>query len=108
MPSALAAPNRDFKPLERNIMPQVADLKQSTSHGDLTLNEYMNHSMFCAQSMIMVHKGKVVYEAYPSMKLTNLHSTASTGKITVGLVEAQLIKEVKVNVDKLITHYVPE
>ena len=108
MPSAFAAPNRVYKPLERNINPQVADLKQSTSRGDLTLNEYMNHPMFRAQSMIMVHKGKVVYEAYPGMKPTDLHLTASTGKITVGLVIAQLIKEGKVNLDKPITHYVPE
>ena len=108
MPSAESAPNEEYKPLERNIKPEIRYIKQETSKGDLTLEEYMNDPLYRAQSIIMVHKGKVVYEDYPGMRPTDRHLTASTGKITVGLVLTQLIEEGKVDLQKPITHYVPE
>lgn len=108
MPSAEASPNIEYKTLERNLRPELLNLKQSTSQGDLSLEDYMVDPLYRAQAMIMVHKGKVVYESYPGMRPTDRHLTASTAKITVGLVLMQLISEGKVDLRKPITKYVPE
>ncbi|GAM66773.1 hypothetical protein JCM19236_3103 [Vibrio sp. JCM 19236] len=34
---------------------------------------------------MLIHEGKVVYEAYPGMKPTDRHIWASSSKTTVGL-----------------------
>jgi CubicO group peptidase (beta-lactamase class C family) len=108
MPSAEASPNVNYQALERDLRPELLYLKQSTSKGDLTLQEYMVDPLYRAQAMIMVHKGKVVYESYPGMRPTDRHLTASTGKITVGAVLMQLIAEGKIDLKKPITEYVTE
>ena len=94
--------------MERDLRPELLYLKQSTSKGDLTLQEYMVDPLYRAQAMIMVHKGKVVYENYPGMRPTDRHLTASTGKITVGAVLMQLIAEGTIDLKKPITEYVTE
>jgi CubicO group peptidase (beta-lactamase class C family) len=108
MPSAEAAPNINYRPLERDLRPELRYLTTQISKGDMTLQDYMTDPLYRAQAMIMVHKGKVVYEAYPGMRPTDRHLTASTGKITVGAVLMQLIAEGKLDLQKPITEYVPE
>ena len=108
MPSTEAAPNAIYKPLDRNIKPEIRYVKQATSQGDLTLEEYMNHPLYRAQAMVMVHKGKVVYESYPGMRPTDRHLTASTGKISLGAVLMQMIAQGKLDLQKPIIDYVPE
>ncbi|MDA2950771.1 MAG: serine hydrolase [Actinomycetota bacterium] len=108
MPSTEASPNINYQALKRDLRPELLYLTQSTSGGGLTLQEYMINPLYRAQSMIMVHKGKVVYENYPGMRPTDRHLTASTAKITVGGVLLQLIAEGKIDLRKPITEYVPE
>ena len=108
MPSAEASPNINYKPLERDLRPELRHLTTTTSKGEMALQDYMTDPLYRAQAMIMVHKGKVVYEAYPGMRPTDRHLTASTGKITVGAVLMQLIAEGKLDLEKPITEYVPE
>lgn len=108
MYAAESAPSMEYKPLERNIKPEIRNLRQQTSKGDITLEEYMNDPLYRAQGLMMVHKGKVVYESYPGMRPSDRHLTSSTGKITCGLVVAQLIKEGKIDEKNNIVDYVPE
>lgn len=108
MPSAEATPNIDYKPLERAIRPELELLTTKTSKGDMALKNYMTDPLYRAQAMVMIHKGKVVYEAYPGMRPTDRHLTASTAKITVGAVLMQMIAEGKIDLKKPITYYVPE
>ncbi|AIL73353.1 serine hydrolase domain-containing protein [Vibrio vulnificus] len=108
MPSAESVPNIDYKPLTRKIDEKIGSITQPTSLGDITLDEYVNHPLYRTQAMVMIHKGEVVYEAYPGMQPTDRHLTASTGKITTGLVLAQLVDEGKVDLNKPIVDYVPE
>ena len=108
LPSALSRPNEDYKPLARNINSRIGDLKTETGQGMLSLDEYMENPMFRTQAMIMVHKGQVVYEAYPGMNKNDRHVWYSTAKTTVGLVMAKLVQEGKVDTDKLVPEYIPE
>ncbi|MBE0639370.1 MAG: beta-lactamase family protein [Bacteroidales bacterium] len=108
MYSAESAPSMEYRPLERNIRPEIRNVRQQTSKGNITLEEYMNDTLYRAQGMMMIHKGKVVYESYPGMRPSDRHLTSSTGKITCGLVIAQLIKEGKIDEKKNIADYIPE
>lgn len=108
MPSAEAAPSVTYRPLERDLRPELQFLTMQTSKGEMTLSHYMTDPLYRAQAMLMIHKGKVVYEAYPGMRPTDRHLTASTGKITVGALLMQLIAEGKIDLKKPITDYVPE
>ncbi|MEA3438332.1 MAG: serine hydrolase domain-containing protein [Thermodesulfobacteriota bacterium] len=108
MQTAIASPNMDYKPLERNIKPELAELKTQTGQGELSLAEYVDHPYFKLQAIILVHKGKVVYEAYPGMKRSDRKIWASAAKTTTGLIMAMLVAEDKVKLNQPVTKYVPE
>jgi CubicO group peptidase (beta-lactamase class C family) len=108
MKTAVASPSMQYKPLERDIHPELGNLKAKTSKGELTLNEYAVHPHFRLQALIFIHKDKVVFETYPGMKPTDQKIWASSAKTTVGLVMAMLVEEGKVSLEKGIGEYIPE
>lgn len=100
------APHETYKPLEIVIDEKVGQLRQKTSQGELTLDEYVDHKLFRLQGIMLLHKGKVVYQKFPGMNPTDRHVWASSTKTTVGLVVAMLAEEGKVDVSKPVTDYV--
>jgi CubicO group peptidase (beta-lactamase class C family) len=108
METAVASPSMQYKPLERDIRPELGNLKAKTSKGELTLNEYAVHPHFRLQALIFIYKGKVVFETYPGIKPTDQKIWASSAKTTVGLVMAMLVEEGKVSLKKGIGEYIPE
>lgn len=58
--------------------------------------------------VIVLHKGKVVYERYPDMDPNDRHITASIAKSFVGTVIADLIDQGQLNEQDAITTYLPE
>ncbi|MGE5264473.1 MAG: serine hydrolase domain-containing protein [Acidobacteriota bacterium] len=108
LPTAMSMPNVKYKPLEYKLDARVGALKQKTdSKGELTLDQYVKDPTFRHQGVVMVHKGKVIFEAYPGMNPTDVHFWASSGKTTVGLVMAQMAEEGKFKEKEPITTYVP-
>jgi len=107
MPTGIASPNYDYKPLERDLRPELENLKTTTGKGELTLKEYAVHPQFRLQAMIFIYKGKVVYETYPGMKRTDRKVWASAAKSSAGLVMAMLEQEGKVDLSKPVVEYVP-
>jgi CubicO group peptidase (beta-lactamase class C family) len=55
--------------------------------------------------MIMAHKGRVVFEAYPGMNPTDMHIWMSASKTTFGLMVMYLEADGKVDMEKPITAY---
>ncbi|MGF1682787.1 serine hydrolase domain-containing protein [Photobacterium minamisatsumaniensis] len=109
MPTAIASPNEEYKPLVKAINPELSKLTVNTqAKGELTMDEYLADPAFRTQGFMLIHEGKIVYEAYPGMKPTDRHVWASAAKTTVGLIVAQLVEEGKVDPNKPITTYVPE
>lgn len=109
MPTALASPNDEYKPLKRNIQSDLDNLMVETkTKGKMTMKDYLADPQFRTQGFMLIHKGEVVYEAYPGMKKTDRHVWASSAKTTVGLVMAQLVAEGKVDPSKPATEYVPQ
>jgi CubicO group peptidase (beta-lactamase class C family) len=98
-----------YKPLEKKLHPTVGDKVSFTvKEGELTLNEYVVHPNHRVQAVVMIHKGKIVYETYPGMNPTDLHAWMSPGKTTVALVIAQLEAEGKIDMNKEVVEYLPD
>jgi CubicO group peptidase (beta-lactamase class C family) len=105
----LAAPNSKFEPFDYALVPAIEDIVITTeSEGPLSLRDYIVHPTFRHQGMMMVHKGKVVYEAYPGMSSTDVHLWASASKTITGLLTATLIEEGKLDTSVPVTRYVDE
>ncbi|EGQ9287871.1 serine hydrolase [Vibrio parahaemolyticus] len=109
MRTAIAEPAPTEKKLEVAIDPRIGQVKFDTKNsGVLKLDEYINHEHHRVQGVMMIHKGKIVYQAYPGMNPNDYHVWMSAAKSTVGLVIAQLIDEGKVDINAPIVNYVPE
>lgn len=108
LPSTVSSPNEQYIPLKTNVNKKIGKISAETKQGELTLDEYVNHPMFRLQGVMMIYKGKVVYQAYPGMNPNSQHVWMSAAKSTVGLVVAQLVAEGKVDPEKPITEYVPQ
>ncbi|OEE87900.1 serine hydrolase, partial [Enterovibrio norvegicus FF-162] len=109
VPTAVSSPAEEYKPLARNIQHQLDNLLvQTESKGELTMADYLADPQFRTQGFVLIHEGKLVYEAYPGMKPTDRHIWASAAKTTVGTVIAMMVEEGKVDPQAPITNYVPE
>lgn len=59
--------------------------------------------------IIVLHKGKIVYEAYPAgLTQDGIHSAMSVSKSFTGMLASILIAEGTINPQKLVTDYIPE
>jgi CubicO group peptidase (beta-lactamase class C family) len=80
---------------------------ESTKAESVPLHEYLVGPKQ-VQAMLMMHKGKVVFEIYPGMNPDDLHVWMSASKTCVGLICNLLHDEGKLDFDKTVGVYVPE
>ena len=108
MHTQMVMPDGPVAYLERAIDPRLNDLTFKTKDGASTdkLGDYLVGPSR-KQAMMMAHKGKVVFEAYPGMNPNDNHLWMSTGKTTSGLLLAQLVAEGKVSMDDMSSKHVP-
>jgi CubicO group peptidase (beta-lactamase class C family) len=107
--TAASMPNHQYQPLQQHPNKKLGSaVTFPVTEGELTLDEYVVHPNHRVQGVLMVHKGKVVYQAYPGMNPMDMHAWMSPGKATVGLVMAQLEAEGKIDMQKEVVHYLPE
>jgi len=107
--SAVSLPNYEYQALQQHPNKKLGSaVTFPVKEGELTLDEYVVHPNHRVQGVLMVHKGKVVYQAYPGMSPMDMHVWMSPGKATVGLVIAQLEAEGKIDMQKEVVDYLPE
>ncbi|MFA0085962.1 serine hydrolase domain-containing protein [Vibrio sp. 10N.261.51.F12] len=95
--------------LERNLNADIGDIVVTTdSEGDVAMDDYFFHSTFRHQGVMMIHKGQVVYEAYPGMTPTDNHIWMSSSKSLTGLIVAMLDEDKLLNLDAPVTTYAKE
>ena len=107
LPMALTPPVGDVSQLKRS---PVASVKKTTFvRGDgstsIPLNEYVMNDKSRFQAVMILHKGKVVYEAYPGLNPERPHFWASVSKTTVGLLVSMLEEDGLIDVNKPVTDY---
>ena len=109
LPTAYSSPNPRYMPLEVAIDGRIGSAVRFTAkEGEMSLDKYVAHPNHRVQGVLMVHKGKIVYQAYPGMNPMDRHVWMSPGKATVGLIMGMLAEEGKIDVDKPVSTYVPE
>jgi len=105
----LAVPMAETRELKREINRHFDDLTFKANDGSTTprLKDYLAGPKR-VQAMIMAHKGKVVFEAYPGMNPTDMHVWMSASKTTCGLMIMYLEADGKVDMENPITTYAPQ
>jgi CubicO group peptidase (beta-lactamase class C family) len=74
----------------------------------LSLNEIINDKASPLQGVMVLHKGKVVFEQYPGMRKNDNHVWMSNAKPVTSLLIAQLEDEEKIDVNKPLSVYMKE
>lgn len=93
--------------LEVDTMDQIGDIEATTKLGTVSLRAALEDPRSRLQAIAVVHKGKLVFEAYPGMQPFHRHSWNSASKPVFGLLIHQLVTEGRVDLDQTVAHYLP-
>ncbi|WP_204115711.1 serine hydrolase domain-containing protein [Shimia biformata] len=108
-PTDIAMPSHPPRELERDIRPELETMtftREDGSQSD-TLHDYV-FGENRTQAVMMAHKGKVVYEAFPGMNPWDYHIWMSASKTCVGSLCIILESEGRMDLEKPVTDYAVE
>lgn len=110
LPAARAFSKGPVSELERAPDPSIGSTTYKYKDGTTspTFNEHIHSFDSRLQGIMVLHKGKVVYEAFPGMRPEQSHIWASVAKTVVGTLLTMLEVEGKVDTSRPITDFVPE
>ncbi|MDH4007915.1 MAG: beta-lactamase family protein [Desulfuromonadales bacterium] len=110
IPAALASASGPVSVLERKPTPGLGSLTYTLGDGtdSQPLDDYVDADDTRLQGIMILHKGRVVYEVYPGISPEELHIWASVSKTAVGTLLTMLEAEGVVDTAKPITEYVPD
>jgi hypothetical protein len=92
--------------LPTGIRKEIGSVKADTPMGQFTLDEWIADGTI--DGILVLHRGKIVFEQYPRMRSFDKHHWWSVRKGLVGTMVAMLEDEGKVDVKRAIENYVPE
>lgn len=109
VPAALAMSSGPVSELKRQPSAGLGKLTYMLGDGTQTkpLDEHIVDPNSRVQGVMILHKGEVVYEAFPGMQPGQLHIWASVSKSAVGTLLTMLDVEGKVDVSRPITDFAP-
>ena len=104
---AIAPPVGQVSQLQRHPVPGVKSTTFVLRDGSRSrpLDEYVTNGKMRVQAVMILHHGRVVYEAYPGLRPEQAHFWASVTKSTVGLLASILEAEGMIDVNKPVTAY---
>jgi len=85
----------------------IDNFKVKTPSGDLRLVEFLDSDHSTSQGLVILHKGKIVFEHYARMQPYEKPIYWSVTKVLVAAVISILEDRGEVDIDKPIDHYVP-
>jgi CubicO group peptidase (beta-lactamase class C family) len=91
--------------LEVAPRPKIHKTKATTVTGKMTLDEWLANTS--VDGYLVIHKGIVIFEAYPRMRPFDKHHWWSTSKCVTGTLVAMLEEEGKVDVSQPVETYIP-
>jgi CubicO group peptidase (beta-lactamase class C family) len=106
-PAAIVRRSGPVRVLGKRLRPQIAGcvVGDARSPGN-TLAELLADSGL--DGFIIVHRGRIVFEAYPHMRADDRHLLFSVSKVFVGTLVGILEARGQVEIDKPIEQYLPE
>jgi CubicO group peptidase (beta-lactamase class C family) len=109
--SGLIMPPLEKSVLERDIQPDIEKITFTLKDGSQTisLKDYLHEGgPRRVQCMMMAHKGKVVFEAFPGMNPTDAHVWMSSSKPTTSILTTLLEQHGLFSYDDPVTKHVPQ
>jgi len=94
--------------LESRPMPEIADFEVDTPKGPVRFIDFLNSEESTCMGLVILHKGKIVFEDYPRMEPYERPIYWSVTKVLVSAVISILEDRGQVEIDKSIETYVPE
>ena len=109
-PSALIDKAPSSYNIERELNPSLGNVTFKDVDGSTTpsLNEFINEPGNRLQAILMIHKGKVIFESCLGMPKGDRHLWNSASKSTAGILTAILAVEGKIDITKPVSYYIPE
>jgi len=94
--------------LERETNNHIGAIKVPTKVGNMELSSFLDSDESTAISLLVLHKGKVIYERYPRMKPYEKPVHWSVTKVMVSSLVGILETEGRIDTEKAIERYIPE
>jgi len=94
--------------LEYAPMAEIADYMVETPQGDMRFEDLLFDDQSTALGVVILHKGKIVFESYPRMKEYEKVAYWSTSKVFAGTLVRLLEERGQVDVSKPIEFYIPD
>lgn len=94
--------------LETELMPAIGHTKVSLDTGTLTFDEFLDSEHSTAMGVVVLHKGKIVFERYPRMRAFEKPIYWSVAKVMPATVLRIMEERGEVDVSKSIEEYIPE
>jgi CubicO group peptidase (beta-lactamase class C family) len=94
--------------LDRQLMPEIADLEVDTPSGPMRFADFLHSDLSTCMGMVILHRGKIVFEVYPRMEPYERPIYWSVTKVLVSAVVSILEDRGQVEIDKSIETYIPE
>ena len=91
--------------LKSRPIPKIADVIATTDLGTMPLSKAMADPRSRIQAIAVLHKGEIVYEAYPGMPRTMKHVWNSASKTITGLIIHQLADEGLIDLKAPVSKY---
>jgi len=94
--------------LDRQPRDEIADFPVATPSGSVRFADFLNSDASTTMGLVILHRGKIVFEAYPRMQPYQKPIYWSVAKILVSTLVAILEDRGLVDVNQPIESYIPE
>jgi CubicO group peptidase (beta-lactamase class C family) len=94
--------------LEYRPMPEIAGFEVDTPNGPMSFSNFLRSDLSTCMGMVILHRGRIVFEDYPRMKAYERPIYWSVTKVLVSAVVSILEDRGQVEIDKPIDAYIPE
>ncbi len=96
------------KPLAQQLLPAIAEHPVNTPDGTIAFDEFLQSEYSTAMGVVILHKGKLVFERYPRMQAYEKPIYWSVAKILPATLLRIMEERGEVDVDKPIEHYISD
>ena len=107
-PSVIVYRDGPVRELDYHLMAEIADFPVETPAGTMRFEDFLHSDQSTTMGMVILHKGKIVFETYPRMEPYQKPLYWSVTKVFVSTVLAILEDRGLVDVTKAIEFYIPE
>jgi len=107
-PSVTVYRNGPVRELDYRLMDEIADFPVETPAGTMRFDEFLHSDQSTTMGLVILHKGKIVFETYPRMEPYQKPIYWSVTKIFVSTLVAILEDRGLVDVSRPIEAYIPE